>query len=224
MAGISTRFDRCAPTATNTASKPPSRRSASRSVTRWSPVNRTPSAAIRVDLRARARRGASGRPGCRSASSRRAPAPASRISTSWPRSRQVIGSREPARARADHQHPLAAAHRRRIEQPPALERQIAQEPLDRVDRDRAVEVGAVAVALARVVADPPVDRRERIVLPPAPARPARARPPAPARASPGCSPPPDRPHCTAGADRRTPGARPGPARRASVHAPDPAAA
>ena len=46
---------------------------------------------------------------------------------------------------------------------PLLPREVAEEPLDRVDRDRAVEVGAVADGLARVVADPSVDRRQWIV-------------------------------------------------------------
>ena len=35
--------------------------------------------------------------------------------------------------------------RRRLEQPAPLDRQIAQEPLDGMDRHRAVEAGAVAV-------------------------------------------------------------------------------
>ena len=76
---------------------------------------------------------------------------------------QVVGGRQPARPGADHEHPLAAAHRRRVEQPALLEREVAQEALDRVDRDGAVEAGAVADALARVVADPPVDRGQRVV-------------------------------------------------------------
>src|ERR1019366_9822320 len=67
-----------------------------------------------------------------------------------PEPRQVIGRREPTWARADHEHPLAAVRRRWIKQPSALEREVAQEPLDRVDRDRAVEIGAVTDALAWV--------------------------------------------------------------------------
>ena len=76
---------------------------------------------------------------------------------------QVVGGRQTTRPGADHEHPLAAADRGRVELPSLLQRQVAEEPLDRMDRDGAVEIGAVADALARVVADPPVDRGQRIV-------------------------------------------------------------
>ena len=76
---------------------------------------------------------------------------------------QVVGGRQTARPGADHEHPLAAADRWIVEAPPLLQREVAEEPLDRMNRDGAVEVGAVAHALARVVADPPVDRGQRIV-------------------------------------------------------------
>ena len=82
---------------------------------------------------------------------------------------QVIGGGKPARTGADDQYALTAADGRPVEGPPPLQREIAEEPLDRVNRDGAVEAGAVADALARVIADPPVDRRHRIVgnqLPP----------------------------------------------------------
>jgi len=72
---------------------------------------------------------------------------------------QVVGRRQPARTGSDHQHAPAAARRRRVGLPAPLEREVAEEPLDRVDRHRAVELGAIANALARVVTDPPVDRR-----------------------------------------------------------------
>ena len=77
--------------------------------------------------------------------------------------REVVGGAEPARPRADDQHPLAGRGRRRIERPSVLDRHIAEEPLDRVDRDGAVEERPVARVLARVVADTPVDGGERVV-------------------------------------------------------------
>ena len=153
-----------------------------------------------------ARRAACGRRGCRSASSRPAPA---RHRGSRPRARAAPGGRRP-RARSARapitstRLPLRTGGG--VEQPSALERQVAEEALDRVDRHGAVEVRAVAVALARVVADAPVDGGERIVRHQRSATPARARRPARAPASPGCSRPPGRRCCTAAADRRTPGA------------------
>ena len=84
---------------------------------------------------------------------------------------QVVGGGKPARPGADDKHPLAAAGRRRVERPSPLEREIAEEPLDAVNRHRAVEAGPVADALARVVADPAVDRRHRIVADQLPPRP-----------------------------------------------------
>jgi hypothetical protein len=50
-------------------------------------------------------------------------------------------------------------------------RSIAQKPLDRVDRHRAGQLRSVAHALARVIADPAVNRSQRVVsnqLPPGP--------------------------------------------------------
>ena len=88
-----------------------------------------------------------------------------------PQPGQMAGGRQAARAGADHQHPPAGSHRRRIEQPALLERRVAQEALDGVDRHRAVQAGAVAVALTRVVTDPPVDSGERVVRDQGPPRP-----------------------------------------------------
>ena len=76
---------------------------------------------------------------------------------------QMGGGGQPARPGADHQHPLATAHARRVKAPRLLQGQVAQEALDPVNRQRAVQIGAIADALARVVADPAVDRRERVV-------------------------------------------------------------
>jgi hypothetical protein len=44
-----------------------------------------------------------------------------------------------------------------------LQRLVAEEALDRVDADRVVDLGAIAHAFARVVADSSHDRRERVV-------------------------------------------------------------
>ena len=83
-----------------------------------------------------------------------------------------------------------------------------------MDRHRAVELGAVADALARVVADPAVDRRQRVVRDELPPRLPRAGLPGRAPARPGCSPRPGNRRCTAAADRGRPAARcrTGPAR------------
>ena len=80
-----------------------------------------------------------------------------------PEPSQMVGGREAARTGTDHEHALAAASRRRVEEPPLLEREIAEEPLDGMNRHGAVEARPVADALARVITDPPVDRRKRIV-------------------------------------------------------------
>ena len=77
--------------------------------------------------------------------------------------RQVVGGGQPGRPRADHQHSPAPAHRRGIERPSLLQRQIAEETLDAVNRHRAIEIGTVAYALTWVVTDPAVDRRERVL-------------------------------------------------------------
>ena len=61
--------------------------------------------------------------------------------------------------------------------PALLDRLVAEEPLDRVDPDRLVELAAVAGGLAGVVADPPHDRRERVVLHDLPPRALVASPP-----------------------------------------------
>ena len=82
-----------------------------------------------------------------------------------PAAGQVVGGGQPARAGADDEHPLAGRlgldH---AERPVVRRRQVAEEPFHGVDGDGAVQFGAVAHALARVVADPPVDRGERVVV------------------------------------------------------------
>jgi len=49
------------------------------------------------------------------------------------------------------------------DRPAFLERPVAEKPLDGVDADRLIDVFAVARVLARVVADPSVNRRQGIV-------------------------------------------------------------
>jgi hypothetical protein len=64
---------------------------------------------------------------------------------------------------ADDQHAFAARGRHIGQGPTPLRREVAEEALDRVDRDRTVEFSTITPALAGVVTDPPVDRRQRIV-------------------------------------------------------------
>ena len=76
---------------------------------------------------------------------------------------EVVRRGQPARAGADDQHPPAGAGRRRVEGPAVLDGEVAEEPLDPVDRDGTVELEPVAGGFARVVADPAVDGGERVV-------------------------------------------------------------
>src|ERR1039457_3618258 len=76
---------------------------------------------------------------------------------------QVVSRRQPARPGTNDEHPLAAVGRWRSQGPPPLQSKVAEEPLDPMDRYRTVELGAIACALAGVIADPTVDRRQRIV-------------------------------------------------------------
>ncbi len=77
---------------------------------------------------------------------------------------QVIRRGQARGSGADDEHALAALGFGRRELPAALQRFVAEEALDRVDADRLVELAAVARGLARVIADAPHDRRQRIVL------------------------------------------------------------
>ena len=82
---------------------------------------------------------------------------------------EMVGGRQAARARADDQHAPPGAGRRAAERPATLAGKITKEPLHRMDRNGAVQLGPVAGGLAGVVADPPVDRGQRVVgdkLPP----------------------------------------------------------
>ena len=81
-----------------------------------------------------------------------------------PEPRQEIGGREARWPGADDEHPLARGLGVRLDPPAPLDPLVADEALDRVDPHRLVELAAVAGRLARVVADPAHDRRERVVL------------------------------------------------------------
>ena len=137
-------------------------------------------------------------------------APASRISTSWPRRAKMVGGGQSARPRADDQDSLAGAGGRWFEHPAALAGKVAEEPLHRMDRYRAVEMRSVADGFTRVIAHPAVDCGEWVVrdeLTPGRLRAGRRWR---AQARPGCSPRRGNRHCTAAADRR---------RRVGAHAP-----
>jgi hypothetical protein len=78
---------------------------------------------------------------------------------------QVVCGGQPARAGPDDEHPLAGRLGLLHAQRPVVARgQVAEEPFHGVDGDGAVQFGAVAHGLARVIADPPVDGRERVVV------------------------------------------------------------
>ena len=73
---------------------------------------------------------------------------------------QLVGAGEAGRSGTDDQHsfPGGSSHRHR---PALLEGEIPQKPIQRVDGDRRVEELAIAGALARMVASPPVRAGER---------------------------------------------------------------
>ena len=77
--------------------------------------------------------------------------------------RQMIGGGQAARAGTNDQHALAAWRGVDRERPSFVCGQIAEKALDGVDADCAVELLAIALVFARVVADPAVHGRQRIV-------------------------------------------------------------
>jgi hypothetical protein len=77
---------------------------------------------------------------------------------------EVISGRQPARPGADDQHAFAARRGCDRERPAFHGGEVAEEALDRVDADRSVEHAAIARGFARMIADPPMRRRQRIVL------------------------------------------------------------
>ena len=77
---------------------------------------------------------------------------------------EVVGDREARWSRSDDEHPTARRPRRPGQTPPMGDRRVAEEPLDRVDPDRLVDLRPVAGRLAGVETDPTADRGERVVL------------------------------------------------------------
>ena len=77
---------------------------------------------------------------------------------------EVVGGGKARRAGADDQHPLAGRLGVKGELPALPDRLIAEEPLDAVDPDGVVDLGAVAGGLARVVADTSHHGGQRVVL------------------------------------------------------------
>src|SRR6202051_151607 len=75
----------------------------------------------------------------------------------------MVGGGQSARPRADDQDTLTAAGGRWFEHPAALGSKVTEEPLHRMDRYGAVEMGAVADGFTRVVAHPSVDRGEWVI-------------------------------------------------------------
>ena len=160
---MSTRLDRCAPTATKTASKAPARRSASRSSTRWPCSKMTPRSRIRLDLGVEH---VAGQPVGGDAVPHH-PAGLGPVVTDHDlvaATGEVVGGGQPARPGADDEHPPAGALGRPLEAPAALDGEVTEVALHGVHRHRTVELGPVADGLARVVADPPVDGGHRVVV------------------------------------------------------------
>ena len=78
--------------------------------------------------------------------------------------RELVGGGQARGPRAHDQHLLARGRRRRRQLPALGDALIPQEAFHRVDAHGRVHLGAVAGALAAVVADPAHDGRERVVL------------------------------------------------------------
>jgi hypothetical protein len=77
--------------------------------------------------------------------------------------RQVIGGGKSAWPGTDHQNALAGGGLVDRHRPALLHREVAEEPLDGMNADGAVELLAVATGFAGVIADTSVHRRQRVV-------------------------------------------------------------
>jgi hypothetical protein len=115
---------------------------------------------------------------------------------------ELVGRGEAARPRADDEDALAGRRAWR-EAPPLGERAVSQEALDRVDRDRGVQLGPVTSRLTRGGSRPCRGSRAAGCHGRGAERPPRTGPPARARATLGYLPPRGRPRCTVEAGPRT---------------------
>jgi hypothetical protein len=80
-----------------------------------------------------------------------------------PEAAKVIGGRQSTRPPADHENPFACGRLNR-DGPALLARQITEVAFNGVNADRAVELRPVTARFARVIANPPVNGGERVVL------------------------------------------------------------
>ena len=77
--------------------------------------------------------------------------------------REMIGGGKTARPRADDQHPFSARRRIDWERPVLGRGEVAEIPLDRMNLDGGIDRAAIARALAGVIADATVHRRQRVI-------------------------------------------------------------
>ncbi|MNM38084.1 hypothetical protein D3C81_488320 [compost metagenome] len=77
---------------------------------------------------------------------------------------EVPGAGEAGGASANHQHLLATGRGRRCRQPAMDQCLVAEETFDGVDGDGFIHLTAVAGALAGVITDPAMDRRQRVIF------------------------------------------------------------
>src|SRR6187455_225645 len=80
-----------------------------------------------------------------------------------PEAPQVVGARQARRAGADHEDALAG-RRARGDRPAFLDGAVAEEPIERMNRDGLVEEAAVAGAFTGVIAGAAVGGRQRVLL------------------------------------------------------------
>ena len=162
-AGMPARFDRCAPTARNTAAKPPSL-----------PLGLEildPVVELEHDAQVRQSRHLGIEHGAWQAIGGNAEVhhaagdrPGIADHDVVPEAPQVVRRRQPARSGADDQHLQAGGRGARRKRPALLDGQVAEEAFDGVDADGGVEFAAIAGRLAGVVADAAVDGGERVGL------------------------------------------------------------